>query len=423
MSDLLRIDEPAAAPAAPPQWRAFLEMGFRPLYLAGVGWALLSVAIWIFTPALAHGRLGGMAWHAHEMLWGFVATIAAGFLLTAVTNWTGVNPLKGRPLGALCVAWLVARIGFLMTGQTAFMLAALAESLFFFGSAVAVARAIYPKRSKRNYGVPLLLAALGLTNAFFLAAIDRGDIAQAMSHVQAGMLVMAVVAMLVGRRVIPFFAMRAVTGLQIPMHTQSGQWQLGAGALAALFVLLQWAPAAAAALAVAGAITLWQLIAWQPWAVRAKPLLWILYIGYAAIGIGLLVGAAQQLGLVQRAAWSVHTIGVAGFAVLIIGMVTRTALGHLGRALAVDRVIVTSYLLIIVAAALRLVALLPLGSATLVLIVLHLSACAWIGGLGIYLWRFFPMMIRPRPDAPELRAAAPHAARTVSVSLQPRRKR
>ena len=98
-----------------------------------------------------------------------------------------------------------------------------------------------------------------------------------------------------------------------------------------LRLLLGWVPGMVTALAVTGLITLWQVLAWKPWAVRQVPLLWILYLGHAALGTGLLVAALQASSWVLRLAWPVHVIGVAGFAVLIIGMVTRTALGHLGQ--------------------------------------------------------------------------------------------
>jgi uncharacterized protein involved in response to NO len=129
--------------------------------------------------------------------------------------------------------------------------------------------------------------------------------------------------------------------------------------------------------------------------VRRVPLLWVLYAGYAALGAGLLVRAAHAWGWVPRAAWPVHVIGVAGFSVLIVGMVTRTALGHLGRPLRTDGLLVGCYVLVIAAAALRLLALLPTSFA---LGALHASAGAWILAFTLYLWRFFPMMIRPRID-------------------------
>jgi len=392
------ISEPADRRPGP-GWQAFLELGFRPFYLGGCLWAAVSIALWIFAPHWLTGVMPGVLWHAHEMLWGFIATIAVGFLLTAASNWTGINPLRGQALGMLAALWVIARIGYLLPGEAAFSAAAYAEMGFFAWAAAALSKAIYNTRSRRNYGVPLLVLALGVTDALYLSAVLQGDYAQLLRYFNAGLLCMAVIALLVARRVIPFFAMRAVSGLVIPMHTRSGQWQLAAGAAAVVCGLTPLRQAAAALLAVAGVLSLVQVLAWKPWRVRRVPLLWILYVGYASLGAGLLAAAAQSMGWIERMAWPAHAIGVAGFSVLIIGMVTRTALGHLGRPLQTDRTMVASYVLVIAAAALRLIALLPTAWP---LALLHASACAWVLGFGLYLWRFFPMLIRPRADQPGL---------------------
>lgn len=404
MSELLHIAEPASARSSP-QWRAFLELGFRPLYLAGCFWAAFSVALWVYAPHLLTAAMSGVLWHAHEMLWAFIATIAVGFLLTAASNWTGVNPLRGVPLGMLLVLWSAARIGYLVPGAPAFWVAACCELAFFAWAAAALGRSIYGARSRRNYGLPLLVLGLGVADALFLLAALQGDYALLLRRFNTGVLCMAVIALLVVRRVIPFFAMRAIPGLTIPMHTRSGQWQIGAGVIAVFGSLLPFPAITAGALAAAGCLALFQVLAWRPWAVRGTPLLWILYAGYAALGTGLLVAAAHATGSIVRAAWPVHVIGVAGFSVLIIGMVTRTALGHLGRALQTDHAMVTSYALVILAAALRLLALLPTAIAAGAL---RASAAAWVLAFALYLWRFFPMMVRPRADRP----VAPSAPRT-----------
>lgn len=390
-----------------PQWAAFLELGFRPLYLAGCFWAVVSVALWVFAPQWLGGSLTGVIWHAHEMLWGFIATIATGFLLTAGSNWTGINPLKGPALGSLCLLWVLARTAYLVPGTTAFALAATSDLLFFVWSALALGRAIYGTRNRRNYGVPLLVLALGLAHALYQWAAWQGDHALLMQYFNTGLQCMAVIALLVARRVIPFFAMRAVPGLQIPMHTRTGHWQLVAGGLAIACGLLGWASATALFLAVAGMIALVQLWGWKPAAVRRVPLLWILYAGYAALGLGLLVAGAHAAGFVLRAAWPAHVIGVAGLSVLIMGMVTRTALGHLGRPLRADWLVVCCYGLVITAAAFRLFALLPTGLASGAL---HASAGSWMLAFALYLWRFFPMLIRPRSD--QAATPAPNAGKT-----------
>ena len=396
MSELLQIEEPHPTRLAPPTWQAFLELGFRPLYLVACAWGIVGVALWVYAPGAITGQMPGVVWHAHEMLWGFVVTVAVGFLLTAASNWTGVNPLHGPALGAACVLWLLARIGFLVPGNVAFGLAAACELLFQLIATVAVARTIYGRRSRRNYGVPVLMAGLALTNALYLWAAWQGDYALLMQRFHTGLLCMAVVALLIGRRVIPFFASRAVAGLELPTHGASGQWQLGMGGLAVVFSLLHWPVPQAIALAIAGLLALWQLVAWRPLAVRKVPLLWVLYVGYAGLAFGLLLAAVQLGGGVARAAWPTHLIGVGGFAMLIIGMVTRTALGHTGRPLKADRSMVTSYLLVLLAAVLRLAALLPTAA---VLPLLHASAAAWVLAFGLYLWRFVPWLIRPRADA------------------------
>jgi uncharacterized protein involved in response to NO len=412
MDPFIPLQEPTPAAPARPDLGALLSFGFRPLYLAGTAWAALAVAVWIFAPHWLQPPLHGVAWHAHEMLWGFIATIAVGFLMTAGTNWTGINPLHGRALALACGLWLLARLGFLAGGGAAFVAAAAAELGFFVLAGAAMARVVHRARNDRNAAVPLLLFGLAAADAAFLHAAWQGDHTLLMQRFQAGLLCMALIALLVARRVIPFFAMRAVAGLKIPLHERSGQVQLGAGTLAIVGLVAGPAgfggPAAlawlqAVGLAVAGALALLQVLAWRPLAVRRQPLLWILYLGYTGIGVGLLAAAARAAGGELPAAVPVHVLAMGGFSLLIIGMCTRTALGHLGRALALDRSMLASYGLVIAAVALRLWALWPTAFSVLAL---QASALAWIAGFGLYLWRFAPWMIRPRPGlAPRMPAA------------------
>ena len=394
MSSVLPIEEPQGSSARAPSLHAFLELAFRPLYLFGTAWALIAIAIWVWAPQILIGPLQGIAWHAHEMLWGFIATIAVAFLMTAGANWTGINPLRGGALAAACVLWLVARVGFLWRGEEAFQVAVVAELAFFLLAAVALMRSVYRTKNARNYAVPWLLVALAAADALYLLEAHRGaDYARLMQRFNVGLLSMALIALLIARRVIPFFATRAVAGLQIPMQTRSGQVQLATCAVAAACLLAGQMLPAAIALGATGAIALVQVLRWKPWAVRRKPLLWILYAGYAGLGSGLLTAACAAAGASLPRALPVHMTAMAGFSVLIIGMVTRTALGHLGRPLATDRSIVCSYVLMLAAVVLRLAALAP---TTLSEAALQLSAAAWLVALALYLWRFAPMLVRPR---------------------------
>ena len=378
---------------AAPSLRAFLELAFRPLYLAGVAWALIAIGIWVYAPQILTGPLQGVPWHAHEMLWGFIATIAVAFLMTAGANWTGINPLQGRALGIACGLWLIARVGFLADGDGMFWVAAAAELGFFVFAAVAMMRAVYRARNARNYAVPWLIVGLAAADALYLLAARSGDYALLMQRLDAGLLVMALIALLISRRVIPFFAMRAVAGLKLPMQTRTGQVQLGVCVVAVICLLAGQRLPTAIALGIAALLSLLQLVRWRPYAVRANPLLWILYIGYAGLGVGLAMAAYAVAGAELPPALPVHMIAMAGFSVLIIGMVTRTALGHLGRPLATDRSMLASYVLMLVAVALRLAAIAPSAFSQPAL---HLSAAAWIAALALYLWRFAPLLIRPR---------------------------
>ena len=373
--------------------KAFLELAFRPLYLAGIGWALIAIALWIYAPSVLVAPLSGIAWHAHEMLWGFIATIALAFLMTAGANWTGITPMTGKLLALACALWAVARVGFLVPLEAAFWVAAASELAFFLLGSVAMLRAVVVSKNSRNYAVPGLLAGLGATDALYLLTARGGDYLLLMQRFNAGLLVMALIALLIGRRVIPFFAMRAIPGLTLPKHLETGWVQLGACALGVVSLLAGINMVSAAALGLAGVLALVQLISWKPLAVRANALLWILYVGYAGIGFGLLLAALQYAGMDVPRVLPVHTIAMAGFSVLIIGMVTRTALGHTGRALATDRTIRASYWLMLIAVALRLASIANTpATATL----LYLAGAAWVASLALYLWQFTPILIRPR---------------------------
>ena len=393
VASIHQLQEPALKAPVAPSMKAFLELAFRPMYLAGVGWALVSIALWIYAPLVLTAPLGGIVWHAHEMLWGFIATIALGFLMTAGANWTGITPMTGKVVALACVLWAVARIGFLVPLESAFWVAMVSELAFFALGAGAMLRAVVISKNTRNYAIPGLLAGLGATDALFLLTVRDGDYLRLMQYFNVGLLVMALIALLIGRRVIPFFAMRAVHGLTLPKQMETGWVQLGACAVGVVSLLADVPLLSAAALGLAGVLAWVQLISWKPLAVRANALLWILYVGYAGIGTGLLFASLQYAGVNLPRVLPVHTLGMAGFSVLILGMVTRTALGHTGRPLTTDHTIRSSYWLMLLAVALRLAAIADTpASATLLL----MAGAAWVASLALYLWQFTPILIRPR---------------------------
>lgn len=387
----------SAAPTRSPSLSVFLSLGFRPLYIAGCLWALVSAGIWIFWPELIPAPFDGLSWHAHEMLWAFIATIAVGFLLTASANWTGINPLKGSALAAATLLWMLARIAYLTGGKASFLLGAVAETGFFVLAGCAVLRVVVKASSRRNYGLPLMLLGLAGFNILYLQAVLQGDYLRVIEQFNLGMLCMTLIVLLIGRRVIPFFAMRRTPNLDIPMQKRSGHIQLALTLVAMAAGLLGQLSAMALPLVLTGVISLVQVMRWKPRAILHNPLLWILYLGYGVCGVGLVLAGLQLSGLSQgalaRPAAHVHVIGMGGFSILIIGMVTRTALGHLGRALALDASMLVSYYFMIAAVIFRLAALWPTSYYQSLL---HAAALSWMVSMGLYLWRFVPMLIRPR---------------------------
>lgn len=261
-------------------------------------------------------------------------------------------------------------------------------------AAIAMGRVVWLSKSVRNYGVPLVLLGMAIADGLFLLAALTGAYEQVMRYFHAGLILMAMLVLLIGRRVIPFFTMRATPGLEIPGHMKSGHWQLGASVLAMLAIVADAPIIGGPMLVLTGAIGLIQVFSWRPLVVRQRPILWILYLGYSMTAVGLIAAGFRLLDPGLRTAWSVHTMAMGGFSVLIIGMITRTALGHLGRGLVLSRLMVASYWLMIVAVVLRLAAMLPLPLSGVLLMA---AALSWAGVFGLYLFEFFPWMIRARP--------------------------
>lgn len=395
---LIQVEMPSSSKPKLRRFNVLFALGFRPLYLLSSFWAVVSVLLWIFAPHLLRGMMPAMYWHAHEMLWGFIVTVAVAFMLTAGATWTNRNPLKPWALAVLSALWICARLGYLLPGKAMFIMAGVAETAFFLWAAYALARVLIQAKSKQNYPLVLALLALAATNLAYLCAVYQQGFSWIIQSFHIGMLLMAFIALLVARRVIPFFASRRMAGLDIPRHEKSGKYQLMMSALAVLLLLLSWHQLAALALLVVTVITWFQLYQWQPWAIRKEPLLWVLYISYFMLGLGVLFAALYFVGVPlsinARSASFVHMIGMGGFSVMIIGMLTRTALGHTGRPLKAGRLMVTSYVFVILATVFRLIALWSgnaMGS-------LHLSATLWIIAFACYLWQFAPILTSPRAD-------------------------
>ncbi|ETD72922.1 short-chain dehydrogenase [Pelistega indica] len=392
---LVQIEIPSPSKRQSSRFEVFFALGFRPLYLLCAIWAVISIAIWIFAPSYLMGQMNNVWWHAHEMLWGFVASIAVAFLLTASATWTGSNPLKSWPLASLCGLWLIARIAYLIPGNIPFFIAGVSDVAFFLYAAWALAKVLLKAKSKQNYPLAIALIGLGLANASYLITVYIGRFDLLRTGFAIGMLVMSYIALLIGRRVIPFFAQRGA-GLDIPRSEKSGRYQLWIAIVAVACLIVGLEEVTGIALIALGIITLYQLYTWKPLGVCKVPLLWVLYIAYAFLGIGFIISSLYflplQLGIPP--ATFVHFVGMGGFSVMIIGMMTRTALGHTGRPLKASKLMVVAYVCVILATVIRLVAIFVPFATPL----LHIAATLWIIAFGAYVYQYGPYLTKPRAD-------------------------
>jgi uncharacterized protein involved in response to NO len=400
MSQLLKIDPPSRVRPGQPPGFALWALGFRPFYLLGAGFAALGVPLWLllYMGKLAlPGAWSPQVWHAHEMVFGFALAIVCGFLFTAVRNWTGLDTPTGPRLAALCALWLTVRLAYL-AGAT---LPALAGELLLLGLvAVILLRLLVRSGNRRNYFVGVLFVALAIADLVFHASV--ADLATGFTPLAAGRiglyLVVALTTVIAGR-VVPMFTLGAVRGVRQFRDARLDRAALVA-TLAAFGLDLAGiaGPALAAAASLAAALQLARLAGWGSFATLRHPLLWILHLAYAWLPAGLALMAAGAVGWLPGSL-AAHAFGLGLIGGLVIGMITRTALGHTGRMLVAGRAETTMFVLVQAAALTRV------GGAMLFaqdyMAVLVVAAALWSAGFGLYLVVYWPRLSRARVDGRE----------------------
>lgn len=390
---ILTFEEPPRAPA-PAAW-ALWALGFRPFYLVAALFGAISIALWAlqFTGWLPHPYLEGPLWHAHEMLFGFTLAVIVGFLFTAGRNWTNQPTPTGWRLGALVALWLAARILVVTPYATA---AAVANVAFPLACAIALAVPFWRARNKRNYFFVGLLLVMSVAAAMVHLQRLRGMDAAAWSGVQVALDVVLFILVVMGGRVIPMFTNNSVAGADAQRTPRLDKVALGA-VLALLAADALGAPAwlVGTIAVVAGGAHAARLAYWHPFRTRRTPLVWVLHLAYAWIPVHLVLRACAAAGVVSTSA-ATHALTVGAIGGLIIGMVTRTAKGHTGRALRADRWDTVSYLLVAAAAGTRV--LVPLFVPALTITAIGLTAVLWCAALGLYVVRYLPVLTRARLD-------------------------
>lgn len=386
-----------ARPQAAAHRRAVFALGFRPFFLlAGLAAALL-LPVWGIGFASGHlvsPYYGGFAWHAHEMLFGFAVAVIAGFLLTAVRNWTGIDTLRGTPLAALAALWLAGRVLPFVPGLPPLLLAVV-DLAFLPALMLALAVPLLRSGQRHNLALLLVLAGLWAANlAMHLSALGTG--AAALWPANAAVLLIVVLMAVIGGRVLPFFTERAVPGARTRRHPV-----LEGSALISLVGLLALAvfwpqPGATAALALlAAALHGLRLAGWFDARVRHIPILWVLHLGYAWIVVGLALYGLAALGLLAPSL-AVHAFTAGAIGVLTLGMMARVALGHTGRPMQAAPATVWAFVLINLAAFARVA--LPLFAPGGYAAWIATSSLLWTAAFALFLWVYVPILLRPRVD-------------------------
>jgi uncharacterized protein involved in response to NO len=385
--------QPQAGPGA--ARFALWNLGFRPFYLLASSFAALSILVWVgrYAGLLPDAYLPTPAWHGHEMLYGYTMAVVAGFLFTAVGNWTGRPTPTGATLMALAALWLAGRVLVLTPFSIA---AAVANAAFPVAVAVGIGIPIVRSRSRRNYFFVALMLLLGAAAlAFHLSHL--GVLSwPARASLQVGLDVVLFVLAVMGGRVIPMFTSNGIPGVHAARHPVVEKLALGSVLALLAADVLQLPTAAGAALALGAAVAhAARLRLWQPWRTLRTPLVWVLHLAYLWIVVHLLLRGLAALGLVGDLL-AVHALTIGAIGGMTVGMMTRTARGHTGRPLVADGFEVACYVLVALAAAIRVFGGMLLPGAYVATVVV--SGLCWSAAFALYAVRYWPVLSRPRLD-------------------------
>jgi uncharacterized protein involved in response to NO len=385
-----------------PRGSAWLRLGFRPFFLAAGGYAVISILIWyaayIHGWSLPFAGLAPVTWHGHEMIYGYSLAVVAGFLLTAVRNWTGIPTLNGTLLFLLFLFWLLARL-FILLGGTDFLVATASFDLLFLAVlSAAIAVPIIRTRQWHNTAIVAKIVLLLASNLVFFLGV-AGKLEQGVYWgLYSGLYIIIALIFTLSRRVLPSFIERGV-GYPVELHN-SRRVDIASLVLFAGFWMADMVQPNSVGVAVCAAglflLHLWRLLGWYTAGIWKKPLLWVLYLAYAAIIAGFALKAAAYFTGISPSL-GLHAFAVGGVGLMTLGMMTRVALGHTGRNVFEPPPLLFWVFTILFAALITRVAL-PMLFQQHYDVWVALSQWLWLSAFLMYFIRYFPILTRPRVD-------------------------
>src|SRR5262245_4630845 len=378
---------------------AIFSYGFRPFFFAGTVWAALAVALWLpqyFGEIALPIAMGPLDWHIHEMLYGYVAAVIAGFLLTAVPNWTGRLPICGAPLASLVGLWLAGRVAMLMSAKTGYAVAAAIDAAFLITMAAVALREIVAGRNWRNLRVLMILLILISGNVMWHVEVLRWGAADYGPRIAIAAVIGLI--MTTGGRIVPSFThnwlARGNPGRLPAPFSRYDVLSLAVAALAlALWIVLPTHAASGALLVSAALLHAVRLGRWAPDRTLADRLVLVLHVAYAFVPLGfLLLGAAILLPATVPMSAGLHAWTAGAISLMTLAVMTRAALGHTGRPLVASAATQAIYAFALVAALARITAAF-IGPFEL----LHLAAFAWLAAFGGYAVCDAPLLLLRPP--------------------------
>jgi uncharacterized protein involved in response to NO len=382
---------------------AVLLYAFRPMFLAAGSWAVIALALWLamfFGTIQLPTRFDPLSWHIHEMLFGFVMAAVAGFLLTAIPNWTGRLPVRGTRLAALAGLWLLGRIACLISADLPAWLAVAIDLAFPVTLLAVAAREIIAGRNWRNLPMTVPLAVFVIADLLMHLESRNVPVPAGLGW-RLGIAAPIILISVIGGRIIPSFT-RNWLFKRKSLHLPAPASRFDAACVAALaiaFILWAFGPAlhATGALLIAAALlNAVRLSRWVGWASVPETLLFILHVGYGwvALGTALLGLSIFDIGVPTSSA--VHALTAGAIAVMILAVMPRVTLGHTGRNLIANRATVVVFVLINGAAVVRVCAS---WHTALMATLLLVAGALWIAAFGLFELIYVPMLLTRRTES------------------------
>lgn len=383
------------------QGPALLSYGYRPFFLFASIWAVFSIIAWVMT-FTGHETLAiaidPFSWHAHSFLFGYLWAVIAGFLMTAVPNWTGRLPIVGWPLATLVALWLIGRIAMTFSYYIPIGVTIACDLLFPLAFTFAIGREIIMGKNWRNLKILILLVMLFCANCLFDGEAFSQVYAADSYGARCALAIAVFLIAIIGGRIIPSFTRnwmvkQSITNLPAP-HDKIDQAIMIFTAICLIFWVI-WPDAIFTAIigGICGLANFYRLIRWHGWLTKKEPLVWVLHLGFLFIPLGFIALTLSTFDILHGGRAPVQHLWMAGgIGLMTIAVMTRASLGHAGRPLTVSWPVVLVYCGLFCSVVLRVIA----GIADNDLTMLNISGTLWILAFVGFVVLYWNILTKPR---------------------------